>query len=274
MGEAGQVAFAMQTFERIHPVEFQRRFLRQNTRHTGREFVQFRALQVVKGAISTAQGSATVRLGNTTVVCGIKAEVCEPDVKRPTAGYLTTNVELSPMCSARFRAGAPSDEAQVASEHIHRLSAHLLDLCSLCIESGKAAWSLSADIVCLKHDGNVVDAAVIALVAALEDLQLPKAEFDSATGVVSADKTMASHVEMGKRLFPATFALVDDVYVVADADDAEEQMATASLLVVMDSEGALVNIWKRGAGVISRETIEMCVESARVRMAETLKVLE
>ncbi|KAJ2903654.1 hypothetical protein GGI21_004408, partial [Coemansia aciculifera] len=185
MVETGQAAatVAMQTFERIHPVEFQRRFLGQNTRHTGREFNQFRALKVIKGAISTAQGSATVRLGNTTVVCGIKAEVCEPDVKRPTAGYLTTNVELSPMCSARFRAGAPSDEAQVASEHIYRLSMHLLDLTSLCIESGKAAWSLSADIVCLKHDGNVVDAAVIALVAAIEDLRLPRAEFDSATGV-------------------------------------------------------------------------------------------
>ncbi|KAJ2440315.1 hypothetical protein GGF42_007664 [Coemansia sp. RSA 2424] len=274
MDETGQVTLAMQTFERIHPVEFQRRFLGQNTRHTGRGFMQFRPLQVVKGAISTAQGSATVRLGNTTVVCGIKAEVCEPDVKRPTSGYLTTNVELSPMCSARFRAGAPSDEAQVASEHIHRLSAHLLDLTTLCIESGKAAWSLSADIVCLKHDGNVLDAAMIALVAAIEDLQLPSAEFDPATGVVSANRTMAGHVEARKRLFPATFVLVDDVCVVADADDAEEQMATASLLVVLDGEGKLANVWKRGAGVVSRETIELCVESARARMTEIAKALE
>ncbi|KAJ2754142.1 hypothetical protein GGH94_002328 [Coemansia aciculifera] len=273
MGETGQVTFAMQTFERIHPVEFQRRFLSQSTRHTGREFMQFRSLQVIKGAISTAQGSATVRLGNTTVVCGIKAEVCEPDVKTPSSGYLTTNIELSPMCSARFRPGAPSDEAQVASEHIHRLSAHLLDLTHLCIEKGRAAWSLSADIVCLKHDGNVLDAAVIALVAALEDLRLPRAEFDSATGMVSAERTMG-HVEVQRRLFPATFTLVDDVYVVADADDAEEQMAAASLLVVMDADGKLANIWKRGAGVMSKENIELCVQAAGVRMAEIAKALQ
>ncbi|KAJ2839424.1 hypothetical protein FBU31_000703 [Coemansia sp. 'formosensis'] len=273
MGETGQVTFAMQTFERIHPVEFQRRFLSQSTRHSGREFMQFRTLQIIKGAISTAQGSATARLGNTTVVCGIKAEVCEPDVKRPTSGYLTTNVELSPMCSARFRPGAPSDEAQVASEHIHRLSTHLIDLTHLCIEGGRAAWSLSADIVCLKHDGNVLDAAVIALVAALEDLQLPRAEFDSATGMVSAERTMCN-VEVKKRLFPATFTLVDDVYVVADADDAEEQMATASLVVVINGDGKLVNVWKRGSGVISKETIEQCVQAARVRMAEIAKAIE
>ncbi|KAJ1890451.1 hypothetical protein LPJ66_007474, partial [Kickxella alabastrina] len=62
-----QVTFAMQTFERIHPVEFQRRFLTQQTRHSGRSFSQFRAPLVVQGTISTAQGSATVRLGNTTM---------------------------------------------------------------------------------------------------------------------------------------------------------------------------------------------------------------
>ncbi|KAJ1824307.1 hypothetical protein GGH91_000010 [Coemansia sp. RSA 2671] len=267
MVEAGQVTFAMQTFERIHPVEFQRRFLSHSTRHSGREFMQFRPLQIIKGAISTAQGSATVRLGNTTVVCGIKAEVCEPDVKRPTSGYLTTNVELSPMCSARFRPGAPSDEAQVASEHIHRLSAHFLDVTQLCIEEGRAVWSLSADIVCLKHDGNVLDAAVIALGAALEDLRLAGAEFDSATGMVTAGGE-GTHVIMKKRLFPATFTLVDDSYVVADADDAEEQLAAASLLVVLDEDGKLANIWKRGAGAIDKDTIEQCVQVARVRMAE------
>ncbi|KAJ2485842.1 hypothetical protein IWW37_005819 [Coemansia sp. RSA 2050] len=267
MVETGQVTFAMQTFERIHPVEFQRRFLSQSTRHSGREFMQFRPLQIVKGAISTAQGSATVRLGNTTVVCGIKAEVCEPDVKHPSSGYLATNIELSPMCSARFRPGAPSDEAQVASEHLYRLSAYLLDVTQLCIEEGRAVWSLSADIVCLKHDGNVLDAAVIALGAALEDLRLPGAEFDSATGIVTAGGE-GGHVLMKKRLFPSTFTLVDDTYVVADADDAEEQMAAASLLVVIDGDGKLVNIWKRGAGVIDRDTIEQCVQAARVRMTE------
>ncbi|KAJ2005043.1 hypothetical protein GGI04_000841 [Coemansia thaxteri] len=274
MAESGQqVACAMQTFERLHPTEFQRRFLAQNTRHDGREFMQFRPVQVVKGAISTAQGSATVRVGNTTVVCGIKAEVCEPDVKRPTEGYLATNVELSPMCSAQFRAGAPSEEAQVASEHVHRLAGQMFDLTSLCIESGRAVWSLAADIVCIKHDGGILDAAVVALVAALEDLRLPKAELDLGTGMVSADRTMATHVGVGKRLFPATFALVDDAYVVADADDSEERMATASLLVVHDDRGRLVNVWKRGGGMLSSETIARCVQRARERMTEIAQTL-
>ncbi|KAJ1965844.1 hypothetical protein GGI12_000473 [Dipsacomyces acuminosporus] len=272
--ETEQVTFAMQTFEQIHPLEFQRRFLSQETRHDGRAFLQFRPTHVVKGTISTAQGSATVRIGNTTVVCGIKAEVCEPDVKTPDEGYLVTNVELSPMCSAHFRPGAPSEEAQVASEHIHRLFArHVVDLNSLCIESGSAAWVLTADIICLKYDGNVLDAAIIALLAALEDLSLPAAELDSATGVVNADRSSAQKLRLSKRLFPATFSLVDDAYLVADATDAEEQMASASALVILDDKGSLANIWKRGAGAISRQTIEDCVERATTRKDSLVKLL-
>lgn len=40
------------------------------------------------GAVSTANGSALVRLGDTTIVCGIKAEVAEPDWKTPNHGWI------------------------------------------------------------------------------------------------------------------------------------------------------------------------------------------
>ncbi|KAJ2724085.1 hypothetical protein GGI07_002206 [Coemansia sp. Benny D115] len=266
---SGELVFAMQTFERIHPVEFQRRFLTQNTRHSGRAFQQFRQPHIVKGTISTAQGSATIRLGNTTVVCGIKAEVCEPDVKEPKNGYLTTNVELSPMCSARFRPGAPGEEAQVASEHIHRLFTSSVDLSSLCIVEDVAVWALAVDIVCLKYDGNIMDAVIIALSAALDNLKLPKVELDQVSGLVSADRdSEGKQLTILRKLHPATFTLVDDQYLLADADDAEEQIATATLLIVIDENDKMANVWKRGAGVISRETIARCIQAAIKRKAD------
>ncbi len=40
------------------------------------------------GCITTADGSSMVRIGNTTVVCGIKAEVSEPKINFPKEGYL------------------------------------------------------------------------------------------------------------------------------------------------------------------------------------------
>jgi hypothetical protein len=40
------------------------------------------------GSISTADGSALVRMGDTTIVCGVKAEIAEPDLDLPDQGFL------------------------------------------------------------------------------------------------------------------------------------------------------------------------------------------
>lgn len=42
----------------------------------------------LSGSISTADGSSLVRLGDTTVVCGVKAEIAEPDLDAPEDGFL------------------------------------------------------------------------------------------------------------------------------------------------------------------------------------------
>jgi len=41
----------------------------------------------ILGTITSANGSAMVRLGETCLVCGIKAEVAEPSVTRPREGF-------------------------------------------------------------------------------------------------------------------------------------------------------------------------------------------
>lgn len=89
-----------------------------------------------KGSISTADGSALVRIGDTTVVCGVKAEIALPLLDAPTAGYLGTwllnfvdilpvdlpkvpNLDLPALCSPRFKPGPPSDDAQVLSSRLN-----------------------------------------------------------------------------------------------------------------------------------------------------------
>lgn len=75
-------------FSRIQPHEYLKRFLDQKVRPDGRTLNEFRKTMITSGAISTANASAMVRLGGTTVVCGIKAEVCEPKIDLPNQGYL------------------------------------------------------------------------------------------------------------------------------------------------------------------------------------------
>ncbi|KAJ2964261.1 hypothetical protein NQZ79_g793 [Umbelopsis isabellina] len=142
-------SFSFKIFERIKPDEYFRRFIEENVRPDGRALHTFRPTSIRQGAITTANGSAMVRIGGTTVVCGIKAEVAEPRVDRPKDGFLVPNVELSPICSANFRPGPPSEQAQVNAEIINQvlINCDIVDLSDLCIDEGKAVWSLYADIL-------------------------------------------------------------------------------------------------------------------------------
>lgn len=59
----------------IHPVKYFRDYINYNIRPDGREFDKFRPVRINIKSIGTADGSAIVKLGNTTVVCGIKAVI-------------------------------------------------------------------------------------------------------------------------------------------------------------------------------------------------------
>lgn len=80
-------------------------------------------------------------MGDTTVVCGVKAEISEPELDRPEHGFLgafdawftpayltegivvhtVPNVDIPAMCSPKFKPGPPSEEAQVLSERLNEV---------------------------------------------------------------------------------------------------------------------------------------------------------
>lgn len=78
------------TFQKISPAEYLRKFVTSGCRPDGRALNRGREVEVRTGAISstTALGSSQVNLGLTSVVCGIKAQVAQPHVDRPLEGFL------------------------------------------------------------------------------------------------------------------------------------------------------------------------------------------
>jgi polyribonucleotide nucleotidyltransferase len=82
-----------QIFQRLHPKAYLERFLADHFRPDGREPSEWRDLFLHVGSISTADGSALVRIGETTIVCGVKAEIAEPDLEQPTEGFLGSHVQ-------------------------------------------------------------------------------------------------------------------------------------------------------------------------------------
>jgi hypothetical protein len=75
-------------FQRLHPRSYLERFLAEGFRPDGRDLEEWRTIEFNVGSISTANGSALVRLGQTTIVCGVKAEISEPDLDCEEEGFL------------------------------------------------------------------------------------------------------------------------------------------------------------------------------------------
>ncbi|KAI9028955.1 exosome complex component RRP43-like protein [Phycomyces nitens] len=264
-------------FSRIQPNEYIGRFLDKNIRPDGRLLDQFRPTFVTAGTIATANASAMVRLGGTTVVCGIKAEVCEPRVDSPNQGYLVPNIELSPMCSPHFRPGPPSAKAQAVSEFIQQLlqKSTVVPLESLCIESGKAVWTLYADIVCLNYDGNIIDASLLALVTALKNLSLPKASV-SPLMAVEADPTETIQPFILTN-FPvaSTFCIFNQPNVlIADPNDTEESLAKETVTVVMDTNGQVCRVYKNGGTTIGSDVLRACFRHSKKRTQQIKQLIE
>ena len=85
------------------------------------------------------------------------------------------NVDLPPICHASIRPGPPSDQAQVATTFIRQVldNAKLVDLRDLCVREGRFCWAVHVDVICLNHDGNILDASLKAVVAAFRSVPRP-----------------------------------------------------------------------------------------------------
>ena len=94
-------------FRTLQPEEFYRQHVEAGVRPDGRHLAERRAMAVSAGNISMvrifikaffyismnalstqADGSAIVRQGATTVVCGVRAELAPPRPEEPDRGYL------------------------------------------------------------------------------------------------------------------------------------------------------------------------------------------
>jgi exosome complex component RRP43 len=80
-------------------------------------------------------------------------------------------VTLPSLCSSQIKSGPPGETAQAATQFIAELVNNniIMDLETLCIKVSKWAWVLHCDLLCINLDGSLLDACVMALVAALKN---------------------------------------------------------------------------------------------------------
>ncbi|KAI0058577.1 hypothetical protein BV25DRAFT_1810587 [Artomyces pyxidatus] len=253
-----------QIFQRLHPRIYLERFIAENVRPDEREFDDWRDLSVIVGSVSTADGSALVRLGKTTIVCGVKAEIAEPELDRPEEGFLVPNLDLPALCSPKFKPGPPSEEAQVLSDRLNDalIASDVLPLSSLCIQPGKSVWVLYVDATCINYDGNAFDAALIAMVAALKNATIPKATFKEDTGRTLCSRTRTP-LSLARLPSAYSFGIFNSTHILADPTSFEEPLLDTTLSVVLDEDGELVSASQ--VGVAGEDALPTCIARAKQR---------
>jgi exosome complex component RRP43 len=151
----------------------------------------------------------------------------------------------------------------------------IVDLQSLCIAEGQAAWVLYADIVFLNYEGNAIDAALAAFMAALKNstllsnsgsqfadilltrvsARLPKATYYESESTVRATPERSILLNIKRTLVASTFGIFDGYvlnqsslkrflppnfrctsqHILADPTDDEESVLSTQITIIIDT---------------------------------------
>lgn len=241
-------------------------FLKEGKRISGRAFDEYRQIVVEKNVLTSTEGSARVRFGNTQVLVGVKVDLSVPFRDKPDEGTLTVGASLLPLASPTFEPGPPDENAIELARVVDRgiRSAEAIDLKALKIDEEKV-WGIFADIYALDHDGNLIDASALATVAALDNLRIPKYVDEKVV------RETAMTLQLREKPVTLTFAKIGD-NILFDPDYAEEVAMDARLTVAVGDEHVYA-MQKSGRGSFSRKEVLDLIDAAFAKRKELLKYL-
>ncbi|KAL9624768.1 MAG: hypothetical protein Q9160_001122 [Pyrenula sp. 1 TL-2023] len=215
-------------------------------RPNGRTPATLRPISLNLRSLTHTNGSSFIRLGDTSVVCGVRAEILDVKdianyrVKRTTDASTSTsansefdfeiwqndllvpNLELNTGCSPSHIPGnPPSSFAQSLSHRLLTLlrSSHLISASDLKIYFQnplepsekpilKAYWTLYIDILVLSYGGSIFSASWLAMVAALTDTVLPDARWDVDLEGVICDSEIVNAKKVNLKGMPVPLSFV------------------------------------------------------------------
>ncbi|RLG85465.1 MAG: exosome complex component Rrp42 [Thermoprotei archaeon] len=229
-----------------------------------RKLEEYRDIEVRIGYIPNAEGSAYVRMGNTQVLAGVKLEVGQPYSDAPNEGVLIVNAEFIPAASPSFEPGPPDENAIELARVIDRSlrEPRVVALDKLAIIPGKKVWIVWLDIYVLDHDGNLIDASMLASMAALLSTRVPTVAVDKESGEVTVKRGEFQGLLPINRLVTTVTVYKIGNYLVVDPTQEEEALSGARLTVAVTEEGLIAGMQKAGMDYLSDAEVERAVEIA------------
>ncbi|AQK51480.1 3'-5'-exoribonuclease family protein [Zea mays] len=126
IGVAGEME--VEAYRRLFPVAFLERHLGESVRIDARRLREARTTTVALGAVSSAHGSALVRVGDTAMLASVKLEVMSPSAEYPDEGSVSVEFHMPPICSPLVRPGRSAEVAPVISKALEDVLMRFLSL--------------------------------------------------------------------------------------------------------------------------------------------------
>ena len=228
--------------------------------------------------VETCDSSSLVRLGKTKVICGISGELVQPEAATPGEGILAINFEFSSVSSPGAKSGAPSEFAQSTSIFLDNIIRQVLDLSELCIVEDKLVWTLFIDLYCLegkfskiyfilkntKDDGNVTDAALMALVSAIKNLSLSNVSFDDNEKMDIDRENKSTKLNLRMHPVSTTYGEFGGILLL-DPTAREIELGSSPITVVCSETGDLLGFNRPGGAPLSKEQIAAAISESKKR---------
>jgi exosome complex component RRP42 len=246
-------------------------------RFDGRGLLDHRELSVEFDISKKAEGSARVKLGKTEVIAGVKLSPGEPYPDSLDKGNLVITSEFLPLASPRFDQGPPQFDAIELGRLMDRAirESGMIQLDKLVITPGEKVWNVYIDIYPINDDGNLIEAAGIACIAALKKAKVP--EIDK-NGKVDYDSKSTKKFPLLEGTTPITFGFYKlGKTIIMDPTREEEEVCDVRVAFgVSEWNGDLMinSCQKSGPVAFSEEEIEKIMELLPKKFEEDNKKLK
>lgn len=235
-------------------------YFNKGKRFDERSFLEYRPISLELGISNKAEGSAAVEIGKTKVIAGVKLDLAEPYPNAEDEGALIVTAELLPMASEKFRPGPPPIEAIEIARIVDRgiRESGFIDLKELCIKKGEKVWAVLLDIYIINDDGNLIDAAALASIAALKNAVFPELKEEKVQYGSLTTKSLPLTENMPLTL---TFYKIGQS-IILDPVTKEGEASDARVSIAISNEQTINAIQKGGSVALNKEEVYDIVDAA------------
>lgn len=266
-------------FRSLHLQQYHHLFLSKQTRADGRNFTQFRDIDVTINPVETADGSCSVRYGNSSVICGSKLTIEKPDTSQPVNGMLDVTIKLPPnsLYKYKWNKDAYADEEQVMASQISKalISSECVDWDQLVIEPEKDVWQLSLEVICLDFDGNIRDVAMAAVIGCLMCTTIPDVLPRAQPSDLFTFTDRRQPLRLKNYPISCSFAVVSPEVTIADPTVDEEILSSGVVnIIVRHPDNAIVRLQKESGFPVSEELLSKLLDLSEERTAAVYNVIQ